>query len=86
MKLRAWIWIFVFVALAAGGWALMRWKNEPPEVQFARVVRVTIHSSVPTNGKVEPNEWAVARAERSGPVGSSLRLYPRGARAVGQLR
>jgi len=68
VKLRAWIWIFVAAGAAAGIWGLTKWKSQPPEVQFARVVRATIHSAVPTNGKVEPIEWAVARAERSGPV------------------
>jgi HlyD family secretion protein len=37
-------------------------------MQFVRVTRGSIHSSVPTNGKVEPIEWAMARAERAGPV------------------
>lgn len=46
----------------------MRWKSKPAEVQFARATIATIHSSVPTNGKVEPIEWAVAKAERAGPV------------------
>jgi multidrug efflux pump subunit AcrA (membrane-fusion protein) len=69
VRARGWIWLAV-IALAAGAgiWALMKWKSQPSEVQFARVARTTIHSAVPTNGKVEPIEWAVARAERSGPV------------------
>lgn len=64
-------WFLVLaVALAAGGliWGLLKYKEQPTEVQFARVTRQTIHSSVSTNGKVEPIEWAVARAERPGPV------------------
>jgi len=68
VKLRSIVWPVVFVALGAAIWGLLRWKNDPPEVQFARVTRETIHSSVPTNGKVEPVEWATARAERGGPV------------------
>ena len=68
MRLRIWIWVILLVAAAGGAWAVMRWRSQPPAVQFARVIRTTIHSSVPTNGKVEPVEWAVARAERSGPV------------------
>ena len=62
---------------AAGGRCARVWqavtlrKNQPPEVRFARVVRETITSSVPTNGKVEPLEWAVARAERAGAVKKS---------------
>ena len=37
-------------------------------MQFVKVTRATINSSVPTNGKVEPIEWAAAHAERPGPV------------------
>lgn len=65
---RAVIWGIVLAALGAGVWGLSKWRAQPPEVQFGRAIRETIHSSVPTNGKVEPIEWAVARAERSGPV------------------
>lgn len=68
MRLRTWIWLIALAAIAAGAWGIAKWRAQPPEVQFARVVRTTIHSSVPTNGKVEPIDWAVARAERSGPV------------------
>ena len=46
----------------------LRLKSKPAEVQFARATIATIHSSVPTNGKVEPIDWAVAKAERAGPV------------------
>lgn len=45
-------------------------RNQPPEVAFAHVLREPIASSIPTNGKVEPVEWAEARAERAGPVKS----------------
>lgn len=53
---------------AALVWSLISWKRQPPEVPFTKVVRETIVSSVSTNGKVEPLDWATARAERSGPV------------------
>ena len=65
---RAIVWLIVVAALGAGVWAVANWRGQPPEVQFGRAIRETIHSSVPTNGKVEPIEWAVARAERSGPI------------------
>ncbi len=68
MSFRWILTLVVAAALGAGAWGVMKWRSQPPEVQFARVVRATIHSSVPTNGKVEPIEWAVARAERAGPV------------------
>jgi HlyD family secretion protein len=62
------IWVVLLAAIGGAVWGIQRWRSQPPEVQFGRVVRETIHSSVTTNGKVEPIEWAVARAERSGPV------------------
>lgn len=48
-------------------WGFTR-KPAPPEVPFAKATRETIVSSLNTNGKVEPIEWASARAERSGVV------------------
>jgi HlyD family secretion protein len=68
MRLRSWLILFALVAAGVLTWALLKLKNEPPEVKFARVTRETIHSSISTNGKVEPIEWAAARAERAGPV------------------
>jgi HlyD family secretion protein len=63
--------VLAVVALAVVGgliWTLVNWRNQPPEIPFTKVVRETIVSSVSTNGKVEPGEWATARAERSGAV------------------
>ncbi len=65
---RALVWIFVVIALAAGAWAIIVARNQPAEVPFAKAMRESIVSSVPTNGKVEPIEWAEARAGRAGPV------------------
>jgi HlyD family secretion protein len=60
--------IFVVVVLAAIiVWGVSR-KAAPPEVPFARTSRETIVSTIPTNGKVEPIEWATARAGRAGAV------------------
>ncbi|MGA2181615.1 MAG: efflux RND transporter periplasmic adaptor subunit [Bryobacteraceae bacterium] len=60
--------IFVVVVLAAIiVWGVSR-KTTPPEVPFARTSRETIVSTIPTNGKVEPIEWATARAGRAGTV------------------
>lgn len=65
--------VVVAVALLGGGaWMLVSQRNQPPEVPFAHVERETIASSVPTNGKIEPIEWAEARAERMGPVATIL--------------
>ena len=65
--------VVVVVALVAGGaWMAISLRNQPPEVPFAHVQRETIASSVPTNGKIEPIEWAEARAERMGSVQNIL--------------
>jgi HlyD family secretion protein len=55
-----------------GATAMMVWiytkKTAPPEVDFAKVARETMVSTLATNGKVEPIEWLPARAERSGVI------------------
>ena len=68
MKLRHLLWIVILAIAAAGVWYAVTLRNQPPELAFAHVVRESIISSVPTNGKVEPLEWAEARTERPGPV------------------
>jgi HlyD family secretion protein len=68
VKPRTFLWLLGAIAVASLAWFLSALRNQPPEVRFAKVVRETIVSSVPTNGKVEPIESAVARAARSGPV------------------
>jgi HlyD family secretion protein len=68
VKLRYWLPLLVLAAAGVAAWRLDKWKSQPPEVNFARVLRETIVSGVPTNGKVEPVELAIAHAERSGAV------------------
>lgn len=68
MRARTILIILVLTAAALLAWTLSRFKTQPQEVQFARAAIATIHSAVPTNGKVEPIEWAVAKAGRAGPV------------------
>jgi HlyD family secretion protein len=65
---RLLILVTVLAILGVAAWQIDKWKKQPSEVSFTRVARETITSSVPTNGKVEPVEWASARAERSGAV------------------
>ena len=59
---------FAFIALlvALG----IKRKTSPPEIPFIKVARDTITSTLTTNGKVEPIQWAEARAERQGVVES----------------
>jgi HlyD family secretion protein len=70
VKLRHVLWLVILAIAGSGVWYAVMLRNQPPELAFARVVREPIVSSVPTNGKVEPIEWAEARAERDGPVQS----------------
>ena len=61
------LWLLVPLAAALGWWAYQK-KNDPPPIPFARVVRETLTSTLPTNGKVEPIEWQAVRAEEAGLV------------------
>jgi HlyD family secretion protein len=66
-------WLLVFLLLVGGGaWYSITLRNQPAEVSFTKVMRESITSSVPTNGKVEPIEWAEAHTERAGPVSKIL--------------
>src|SRR5205823_11579453 len=53
--------------LAAVAWLYGR-KPDIPTVPFAKVVRQTLVSTLPTNGKVEPFVWETARAEVAGTI------------------
>jgi HlyD family secretion protein len=68
VKLRYWLALLVLIGAGIAAWQIDKWKSKPPEIPFARVVRETITSVVPTNGKVEPVESAIAHAERPGAV------------------
>ena len=60
-------WLLTALALAAAviGWGILR-KTSPPKISFIRAKRITLVSTLPTNGKVEPFEWQAIRASRSG--------------------
>jgi len=55
------------LAAVAIGWTLLR-KDRPPSVNFARVARQALVSSIPTNGKTEPYEWQPVTAQIAGMV------------------
>ncbi|HBY64787.1 MAG TPA: hypothetical protein DEH78_33630, partial [Solibacterales bacterium] len=57
----------VLAAVAVALWFVLG-RARPAEVPFAAVEPETIESVLTTNGRVEPVEWAVARAERPGLV------------------
>ena len=68
---RSWLAILVVGAGAITAWVVFK-KTTPPEVDFAKVTRETMISTLPTNGKVEPIEWLPVRAERTGVVTTVL--------------
>jgi len=63
--------LLIFPALLLLWWAASK-RDSVQTVRFATVTRQTIQSTIPTNGKVEPVEWASARAVSSGVVDSIL--------------
>ena len=64
---RGWLAILVVGAAGITAWVGFK-KTTPPEVDFAKVTRETMMSTLPTNGKVEPIEWLPVRAERTGVI------------------
>ncbi len=66
-RARGWLTIVLVVPAAIAIWILSR-RTAPAEVNFVKVARETIVSSLGTNGKVEPIEWLPARAERAGTI------------------
>lgn len=62
------IWLLVLLLAAAGGWWWYAKATALPEVSTVRVERQRLESVLSTNGKAEPVEWAIARAEREGLV------------------
>ncbi|MBV9746420.1 MAG: efflux RND transporter periplasmic adaptor subunit [Acidobacteriia bacterium] len=67
--MKKWALALVVVAAALGAMGVLR-RNTAPKVNFVRVQRTTLISTLPTNGKVEPFEWEAVRAERAGIVAS----------------
>jgi len=59
--------LLLLVVAAVIGWGVFR-KTAPPQVNFTRVKRTTLVSTLPTNGKAEPFEWQAVHAETTGLV------------------
>lgn len=64
---RTWLAILLVGAAVIVAWAATK-GAAPPEVEFVKVARETLISSLSTNGKVEPIEWMPVRSERSGVI------------------
>ena len=60
--------ILLLILILVSVWWIRLKSTSPPEVPFAKVQRETLVSTLATNGKVEPSEWAAVRAERAGAV------------------
>jgi len=58
----------LLLAAAAAGWWWYGQATALPEVPVTRAERQRLESVLSTNGKAEPVEWALARAEREGLV------------------
>ena len=63
--MKKWLLALLAIAAAVVAWGVLR-KTAPPKVDFTRVKRTILTSTLPTNGKVEPFEWQAIRAERAG--------------------
>jgi HlyD family secretion protein len=68
---RSWLAILLVGAAVIVVWVATK-RAAPPEVEFVKVTRETLISSLNTNGKVEPIEWMPVRAERSGLITRAL--------------
>ena len=62
--MKKFLWLFAIPLAALGWWAYHR-NNAAPQVPFAKVVRDTLVSTLPTNGKVEPIQWVAVRVEQA---------------------
>ncbi|MGA2878375.1 MAG: efflux RND transporter periplasmic adaptor subunit [Bryobacteraceae bacterium] len=62
---RSWLAILLVGAAVIIAWVATK-KAAPPEVEFVKITRETLISSLSTNGKVEPIEWMPVRSERAG--------------------
>jgi HlyD family secretion protein len=63
-------WLLLLIPVVLIGWWIWGRADAAPLIHFSPVQQITIESTVPTNGKVEPAEWAAARAETAGVVQS----------------
>lgn len=61
-------WLLLLIPLLLVLWWGLSRGHSIPTAHFAEVRRATVESTVSTNGKAEPAQWAAARAENAGVV------------------
>src|SRR5436305_14402567 len=61
-------WLLAVCLALLFSWWLFARQQTIPEVHFAKVSQSRIESTISTNGKVDPYDWAAARAESPGVV------------------
>ncbi|HVN06485.1 MAG TPA: efflux RND transporter periplasmic adaptor subunit [Bryobacteraceae bacterium] len=64
--MKKFLWLAIPLALLA--WLVYHRSSQVAEVPVSKVIRETLVSTLPTNGKVEPIEWQAIRVERAGLV------------------
>src|SRR2546421_8409526 len=57
--------VFLIAVAALASWVYLK-RNQPPTVTFAKARRETLVSTLPTNGKIEPLEYAAVRGDTAG--------------------
>ncbi len=62
------VWLLLIPLIALGVWWGISARNSAPEIRFVKPRRETLVSNLPTNGKVEPVEWASVRVDAPGLV------------------
>jgi len=62
---KRFLWLFA-IPLALLAWLVYHRSNQEPQVPVAKVIRETLVSTLPTNGKIEPIEWQAVRVEKAG--------------------
>lgn len=62
------LWLLAVLLVSLLVWWVFAHQQNIPEVHFAKVTQTRIESTISTNGKVEPFDWAAARAESPGVV------------------
>ncbi len=61
-------WLILILPIVLLLWWGLDHRGAAPRIHFVAVERARIESTVSTNGKVEPAQWAAARAETAGVV------------------